>query len=133
MQSERWLAWKCEQWCEKCVKKRRQAAVIVNRKTVSQIIEEVSAKYGVPVYFIKSKRRTRNLTQPRFEICWRAKRETNASLPKIGKLLNRDHTSILHAIRKYKSWQQMAIGKAEIPTSDKNVDFDMIIRPRASQ
>jgi chromosomal replication initiation ATPase DnaA len=72
---------------------------------MSDIIAQTSAKYGVSVIDMKSARRTRYaLTQARFEACWRARRETLLSLPQIGRFLgNRDHTTVLHAVKQYEA------------------------------
>jgi hypothetical protein len=66
-----------------------------------QIICETVEKYGVPRGILKSSRRGRELTAVRFELCWRLYSETNLSLSKIGRMLDRDHTTILSAVRQY--------------------------------
>lgn len=72
---------------------------------MADIIAQTAAKYGVTVIDMKSARRTRYaLMQARFEACWRARNETLLSLPQIGRFLgNRDHTTVLNAVRKYEA------------------------------
>lgn len=67
----------------------------------SDIMNEVCAHYGVKAFDIRSARRTMNLVQPRQVICFLAKELTPLSLPQIGRYLGgRDHTTVLHGIRK---------------------------------
>lgn len=65
------------------------------------IIEEVAAKYGVAVREILSDRRARVLIPPRHEAMFRCVAETHLSLPAIGRVFNRDHTSIGHAVMRH--------------------------------
>lgn len=65
------------------------------------IIEEVAAKYGVAVKEILSDRRARVLIPPRHEAMFRCVAETHLSLPAIGRVFNRDHTSIGHAVMRH--------------------------------
>ncbi|MBL4890474.1 MAG: hypothetical protein JKX91_01335, partial [Rhizobiaceae bacterium] len=49
-------------------------------------------------------RRPKNLVQPRYEAYWLIKRNTSLTLPTIGRLLGgRDHTTILHGVRRYET------------------------------
>lgn len=68
----------------------------------AKIINEVAAKHKVSAGEIKGPRRNRYIVAARFEAILRIHRELpHMSLPQIGRVFNRDHTSILHAIRKY--------------------------------
>lgn len=68
---------------------------------VSQIIIECSKHFGVSVLDIKSNRRTRNVVMPRQVAMYLSKTITERSLSAIGKMLGgRDHTTVLHAVRK---------------------------------
>lgn len=94
------------------------------RTTFAEILDEVSKKYMVSSIDIKSMRKTNALTKPRFEICWRATHETELSSPAIGRRLgDRDHTTILHAVRRFQ--EMIDKGEVAVPGSDDDVDYDV--------
>jgi chromosomal replication initiation ATPase DnaA len=60
------------------------------------IIEKIAMRIDRPVEeFLKSKSRERNLTFARQEAYYLLRRQTNMSLPQIGKKFGKDHTTIL--------------------------------------
>lgn len=60
-----------------------------------------AAHYGVSVVDIVSRRRDAKTALARQVVCWIARRQTTHSLPQIGRFVGkRDHTTVLHAIRK---------------------------------
>jgi chromosomal replication initiation ATPase DnaA len=60
------------------------------------IVEKIAMRIDKPVEeFLKSKSRERNLTFARQEAYYLLRRETNMSLPQIGKKFGKDHTTIL--------------------------------------
>ena len=64
------------------------------------ILRVVSAEFGVSLPDLLSHRRMRTIARPRQIACWLAQHATTYSMPQIGdRLGNRDHTTILHAIR----------------------------------
>jgi Bacterial dnaA protein helix-turn-helix len=65
------------------------------------IIAEVAAKYDVPVKDILSDRRAKVLIPPRHEAMYRCVAETPLSLPAIGRIFHRDHTSIGHGVMRH--------------------------------
>ena len=72
------------------------------RRSIDDIVREVLARYpGVTLALIRSNRRTRDLTEPRqvamFEVYTQ---RPDLSLPMIGRYFRRDHTTIIHAVRK---------------------------------
>lgn len=68
---------------------------------VRQIQKAVSQKYGVSIIDINSARRTVSIVWPRQIAVYLAKMITLKSLPEIGqKFGGRDHTTVLHAVRK---------------------------------
>jgi chromosomal replication initiation ATPase DnaA len=68
---------------------------------IHQIINAVAKVYGVTAIDVMSQRRTADVVRPRQVAMYLAKRITFKSLPEIGrKFGNRDHTTVLHAIRK---------------------------------
>jgi chromosomal replication initiation ATPase DnaA len=66
-----------------------------------RIVEEVAAKYGVTASAILSGSRARLLIPPRHEAMYRCVAETTLSLPAIGRIFKRDHTSIGHGVMRH--------------------------------
>jgi len=65
------------------------------------IIDEVSRETEVPKPAILGRSRRRRLVRARWMAIARIRLETDLSLPEIGDLMGgRDHTTILHALRK---------------------------------
>lgn len=71
------------------------------------ILTDVAAATGFSIPEIKSIRRDRRLVKARQWAAWRMAKETSMSLPAIGRVLgDRDHTTILHSIRKHEAWMK---------------------------
>jgi len=69
--------------------------------SVREIVAYCSVHYNVSYIDIQSERRTTHITFARQVACWLAKTYTFKSLPMIGRGVGgRDHTTILHAVRK---------------------------------
>lgn len=69
--------------------------------TLQEITAAVCAMYAVTALDIKSGRRTANVVLPRQIVAYLGKILTMRSLPEIGHYLgDRDHTTILHSVRK---------------------------------
>ncbi|MGC9386081.1 MAG: chromosomal replication initiator protein DnaA [Hydrogenovibrio sp.] len=89
--------------------------------TLENIQKTVADYYKIRVADILSKRRTRNIARPRQVAMAIAKELTNHSLPEIGDAFGgRDHTTVLHAVRKIK----------ELMETDHRIeeDFNTLIR-----
>lgn len=69
------------------------------RVLVTDIIDQVAYETGVSRADIRGDRRFPALFRPRCAVCWLARRLSSASLPQIGDVLNRHHSSVLHACR----------------------------------
>lgn len=83
--------------------------------TLENIQKTVADYYKIRVADILSKRRSRNVARPRQVAMAIAKELTNHSLPEIGDAFGgRDHTTVLHAVRKVK----------ELRESDHHIDDD---------
>jgi len=68
---------------------------------VAEIQKVVAAYYGIPVIEMTSERRARSVARPRQVAMWLAKQITTRSLPDIGRRFGgRDHTTVLHAVRR---------------------------------
>lgn len=71
------------------------------RVRIEEIQRIVSRHYNVPKTELLSNRRTRTIVKPRQVAMYLAKAMTPRSLPEIGRRFgNRDHTTVLHAVRK---------------------------------
>ncbi|MGV6875899.1 helix-turn-helix domain-containing protein [Pseudochelatococcus sp. B33] len=65
------------------------------------IVAEVAHRHGVTMTDIVSHRRDARSSLARHIAMWRMHRETPLTMPQIGRILGgRDHTTILHGIRK---------------------------------
>ena len=68
-----------------------------------KILMEVAEKHKMPVASFRSKSRTMPFINLRHEACYRLSTELGFSLMQIGRLMgNRDHTTVLNAIRRHK-------------------------------
>ena len=71
------------------------------RIKIEDILRVISRHYGVSKSDLLSQRRHRSVVWPRQIGMYLAKQMTARSLPEIGRRFgNRDHTTVLHAIRK---------------------------------
>ncbi|MCF6254032.1 MAG: DnaA/Hda family protein, partial [Thiomicrorhabdus sp.] len=89
--------------------------------TLDNIQKTVADYFKLRVADLLSKRRTRNIARPRQVAMAIAKELTNHSLPEIGDAFGgRDHTTVLHAVRKIK----------ELREQDHHIDndFNSLIR-----
>ena len=76
--------------------------------TLDNIQKTVADYYKLRVADLLSKRRTRNIARPRQVAMGIAKELTNHSLPEIGDAFGgRDHTTVLHAVRKVKELREI--------------------------
>ena len=71
------------------------------RVKIEDIQRVVARQYNVSRSDLLSSRRTANVVRPRQVAMYLAKQLTTLSLPQIGKRFgNRDHTTVMHAVRK---------------------------------
>lgn len=71
------------------------------RITIDEIQKQVASHYNVRVADMSSARRARSVARPRQIAMYLAKQLTSRSLPEIGrKFGGRDHTTVIHAVRK---------------------------------
>lgn len=68
--------------------------------TPPKIIQAVANYYSIPVEQIVGSRRSKDTVQPRQVAMYLVRELTNYSLPEIGKVFSRDHTTVLHSINK---------------------------------
>ena len=73
------------------------------RATIDQIQKKVAEHFNVKISDMHSARRSRTVARPRQVAMFLAKNLTTRSLPEIGrKFGGRDHTTVIHAIKKIK-------------------------------
>lgn len=76
----------------------------VKRVTIDRIQREVGQEFGVTVEGLKSKKRTKTLTDPRQLAMFLCRRLTDLPLVEIGEAFGgRDHTTVIHACDKVES------------------------------
>ena len=84
--------------------------VDVPMTNAQRIMREVCMKHRVTKAELVGPQRSVGLVAARHEAMYRMKKETTMSLPAIGrKLGDRDHTTILHGVRKYEAKLRAAI------------------------
>lgn len=83
---------------------RLATASLANPKMqVSRIKRDIAHKHGVSVEDIDGPRRTAKIARARQEAMWLAYRSTRITLMPLGRLFNRDHTSVLWGIRQHEA------------------------------
>lgn len=74
---------------------------IKNRtKTIKQVAIEEAEKGGVSLEAIIGDSRDLRTTRARWMAMYRAKKELGASYSAIGRILNKDHSTVLHAVQR---------------------------------
>ena len=69
--------------------------------SITEIQREVSKHYNIRMDEMHSKRRSRNIVQPRQIAMYLSKNLTSSSYPEIGNQFGgRDHTTVMHAVGK---------------------------------
>ena len=69
------------------------------RVTIDEIQRKVAEHYNIRVAEMTSKRRDRPVARPRQIAMYLAKELTTKSLPDIGRAFDRDHTTVIHAVK----------------------------------
>lgn len=88
------------------------------RVTVDDIQKRVAEYFSIKISDIHSSRRSQNIARPRQIAMYLSKKLTSRSLPDIGrKFGGRDHTTVLHAVRKVE----------ELSKNDKEFSDDLAI------
>lgn len=67
--------------------------------TIDEIQQKVAEHYNVRTSELMSKRRERSIARPRQVAMYLAKALTTKSLPDIGRAFDRDHTTVIHAVK----------------------------------
>jgi len=69
----------------------------VPKGQIAKVLEAVCHQWDIPVELVMSELRGRGATYPRFAFCHIAHKRLGRSSSYVAGLLNRDHTTILHA------------------------------------
>jgi chromosomal replication initiator protein len=84
------------------------------RITIDEIQKSVAAHFNIRISDMHSARRARSVARPRQVAMYLAKQLTTRSLPEIGrKFGGRDHTTVMHAVRKVEELREHDSGFAE--------------------
>jgi hypothetical protein len=75
----------------------------IRRPFIRTIIGTVAAHHGLSMIEICSDRRSPVVARPRQIAMYLAKVMTIESMPKIGRVFGRDHTTVLHGVRRIKA------------------------------
>ena len=75
-------------------------------RSMAHIAAEVAETYGIPLQELRGPGRPRGLAWARQEAMHRIRTETGNSWTKIGNYFNRDHTTVIYAIRAHDRRQQ---------------------------
>ena len=67
------------------------------------IMEVVARRHGLTLSALRAHDRSHHISRARHEAMYRVRQKTGLSLPAIGRLFLRDHTSVLHGIRRWEN------------------------------
>lgn len=70
------------------------------KASIESIQRYIADSYGLQLSDLQSTRRSRNIARPRQIAMYLAKKITGKSLPELGRKFMKDHTTVMHAIRK---------------------------------
>ncbi len=74
-------------------------SVVDRRVSIEDVQRKVAEHYNIRVSEMTSKRRERSVARPRQIAMYLAKHLTTKSLPDIGRAFDRDHTTVIHAVK----------------------------------
>lgn len=72
----------------------------VGRQSARYVIAKVLVKHGMTFIDMAGQAKSQKFVDCRFEIYYRLRRELGLSLTQVGRMLNKDHTSVLHGYRR---------------------------------
>jgi chromosomal replication initiation ATPase DnaA len=77
-----------------------------DRVKIEDVLKIIAENCGVKSHEIVSRIRKRTLIDARFIFCYMLKSEFNFTYESIGKILDRDHTTIIHSVKTHKERYQ---------------------------
>ena len=90
------------------------------RLTVEEIQKKVAQHYNIRLQDMSSDRRSRHIARPRQVAMYLCKALTQKSLPDIGRKFDKDHTTVIHAVRR--------IGELRKTDAALDEDLDLLTR-----
>jgi chromosomal replication initiator protein len=79
----------------------------VERKVgIEEIQKKVAEYYKIRIADLRSPRRSVGIVRPRQVAMYLSKQLTTRSLPEIGRMFHRDHTTVIHAVRRVEELAQ---------------------------
>ena len=90
-----------------------------NLPTPSLIIGEVSRFYNIEEAVIRGTLKNKNTAAARQVAMYLVRKLTNLSLPDIGKEFGRDHSTVIHSLKKVE--QQLAAGTGSLPDNIRDI------------
>jgi len=78
-----------------------QPFVNSSKAKIAAVIRDTAEKYGITEKELLSTSRKKKFVSPRQEAIYRIRNEVQKSMPEIGRIFDRDHTTILHALEKH--------------------------------
>jgi chromosomal replication initiator protein len=85
----------------------------IKTECIFSIVKELT---GISRETIQSKSRRRHIVKARMMAAWSLRKFTDYSYPEIGKILNRNHASIIYFVRKF---NERVMEKHKIKTQEK--------------
>ena len=85
----------------------------------SLIIGEVSRFYNIEEAVIRGTLKNKNTAEARQVAMYLVRKLTNLSLPDIGKEFGRDHSTVIHSLKKVE--QQLAAGTGSLPDNIRDI------------
>ncbi len=86
----------------------------------TDILNRVSAARDISPAMIRGPRRWASIVRARHEVAWLLRQHTAMSYPEIGRLLDRDHSSVMHGVR--------CIAAAVALSEEYRAELDQIVR-----
>ena len=86
------------------IRHHRRVSIRLTRHTLSRVLEVVASRHGLTPDEVLSQRRTRRIAYGRQELMAELRR-LRYSLPEIGRMLGKDHTTVLHGVRAHERRQ----------------------------
>ena len=88
---------------EKVIVEQRRREELARESVIEEareIMLEVAEEYGVTVYQITSPAKYNYIVRPRWEVMRRLRAELNLTLDAIGRVVHRDHSTVLYGLSK---------------------------------
>lgn len=79
------------------------------KQTMAQILAGVCAEYGMDADVLKGRNRFQDVVIPRQEAMLRMVETGQWTLPQIGRFFDRDHSTVIFAVRRAKARREMAM------------------------